>query len=117
MSFMLGPAMLRHVCRVFEGLEVLSQNMYRNIELSRVALLAERIVNALVETGVPRQDAHERVRKISMKALDNKIPFSKVLLEDKFISKRLKPKEIKEALDYRTYLGVTRELVNSALKE
>jgi adenylosuccinate lyase len=66
---------------------------------------------------VPRQDAHERIRKISIRALDNKIPFSKLLLEDKFISKRLRPKEIKEALDYRTYLGVTRELVKLALKE
>jgi adenylosuccinate lyase len=91
--------------------------MERNLELSQGALLAERIVNMLVETGVPRQYAHERIRKISIKALDNKIPFSKLLLEDKFISKRLKPKEIKGALDYRTYLGVTRELVSLALKE
>jgi len=66
---------------------------------------------------VPRQDAHERIRKISIRSLDNKIPFSKLLLEDKFISKRVKPKEVREALDYRTYLGVTRELVNSALRE
>src|SRR5713101_3684341 len=117
MSFILVDEMLRLVTRVLDGLEVLPDNMERNLELSQGALLAERIVNLMVETGVPRQDAHERIRKISIRALDNKIPFSKLLLEDKFISKRLKPKEIKEALDYRTYLGVTRELVNSALKE
>jgi adenylosuccinate lyase len=117
MSFILTDEMLRLVTRVLDGLEVLPENMERNLELSQGALLAERIVNLLVETGVPRQDAYERIRRISIKALDNKIPFSKLLLEDKFISKRLKPKEIKEALDYRTYLGVTRELVNLALKE
>src|SRR5436309_711955 len=117
MSFILADEMLRLVTRVLDGLEVLPENMERNLELSQGALLAERIVNLLVKSGVPRQDAHERIRKISIKALDNKIPFSKLLLEDRFISKRLKPKEIKEALDYRTYLGVTRELVNSALKE
>jgi adenylosuccinate lyase len=109
--------MIRLVTRVLDGLEVLPENMERNLELSQGALLAERIVNSLVETGVPRQDAHERIRKISIRALDNKIPFGQLLLEDKFISKRLKPKEIKEALDYRTYLGVTRELVNLALRE
>ncbi|TMI57599.1 adenylosuccinate lyase [Candidatus Bathyarchaeota archaeon] len=117
MSFILVDEMLRLVTRVLDGLEVLPKNMERNLELSQGALLAERIVNSLVEKGVPRQDAHERIRKISIRAFDNKIPFSKLLLEDKFISKRLKPKEIKEALDYRTYLGVTRELVNLALKE
>jgi adenylosuccinate lyase len=117
MSFILADEMLRLVTRVLDGLEVMPENMERNLELSQGALLAERIVNLLVETGVPRQDAHERIRKISIKSLDNKIPFSKLLLEDKFISKKLKPKEIKEALDYRTYLGVTRELVNLALKE
>src|SRR5207247_6774326 len=117
MSFILADEMLRLLTRVLEGLEVLPENMERNLDLSQGALLAERIVNSLVETGVPRQDAHERVRKISIKALDNKIPFSKLVLDDKFMSNRLKPKEIKEALDYRTYLGVTRELVNSALKE
>jgi len=117
MSFILVDEMLRLVTRILEGLEVLAENMERNLELSQGSLLAERIVNLLVETGVPRQDAHEKIRKISIKALDNKIPFSKLLLEDKFVSKRLKPKEIKEALDYRTYLGVTRELINLALKE
>src|SRR6267378_3460053 len=117
MSFILVDEMLRLVTRVLEGLEVLPENMERNLELSQGSLLAERIVNLLVETGVPRQDAHERIRKISIRALDNKIPFSKLVLEDKFISKRLRPKEVKEALDYRTYLGVTRELVNLALKE
>src|SRR5437870_5896431 len=117
MSFILADEMIRLVTRVLDGLEVLPENMERNLELSQGSLLAERIVNSLVETGVPRQDAHERIRKISIRALDNKIPFGQLLLEDKFISKRLKTKEIKEALDYRTYLGVTRELVNSALRE
>src|SRR5437870_4761202 len=117
MSFILVDEMLRLVTRVLDGLEVLPENMERNLELSQGALLAERIVNLLVEAGVPRQDAHERIRKISIRSLDNKIPFSKLLLEDKFISKRVKPKEVREALDYRTYLGVTRQLVNSALRE
>src|SRR5947208_15127296 len=67
MSFILADEMLRLVTRVLEGLEVLPENMERNLELSQGALLAERIVNVLVETGVPRQDAYERIRKISIK--------------------------------------------------
>ncbi len=115
MSFIIADEMTRLVTRVLSGMEVLPENMERNLELSQGAVLAERVVNMLVEAGVPRQDAHERIRKISIRSLDKKIPFSNLLLEDGFITRRLKPKGIREALDYRTYLGVTRELVNMAL--
>ena len=117
MSFILTEEMLRLMNRVIKGLEVFPENMRRNLELSEGLLLAERIVNLLVEAGVPRQEAHERVRKCSMRSLDQHIPFRKVLEEDKFISQRLKPRAIKESLDYTTYLGVTPQLINLALKK
>lgn len=116
MSFILSEETLRLTIRVLKGLEVSPENMEHNLELSQGALLAERIVNQLVANGVPRQEAHDRVRKLSMRALDTRVPFAKALQEDKFVSKRLKPKEIKESLDYRTYLGVTNDLINMALE-
>ncbi len=116
MSFILSDEMLRLMLRVLKGLEVSPDNMQRNLELSQGSLLAERIVNLLVAVDVPRQEAHDRVRKISMRSLDTGTPFGKALQEDKFVSNRLKPKEIREALDYRTYLGVTNELINMALR-
>jgi len=116
MSFILTEEMLRLTNRVLKGLEVLPDNMKKNLELSQGLLLAERVVGILVEAGVPRQEAHDKVRKISIRALDNAIPFSKALLEDAFISKRLKPKDIRDALDYESYLGSTYQLINSALK-
>ncbi len=116
MSFILTEEMLRLTNRVLKGLEVLPNNMKKNLELSQGLLLAERVVGFLVEAGVPRQEAHDRVRKISIRALDNAIPFSKALREDAFVSKKLKPKDIRDALDYESYLGSTYQLINSALK-
>ena len=117
MSFILVDEMLRLESRVLKGLEVSPRNMEHNLELSQGAVLAERLVNMLVEKGVGRQEAHDRVRKISMHSMDTGIPFVKVLEEDPFVCKRLKRREIREALDYRNYLGVTSQLINSALKE
>jgi adenylosuccinate lyase len=114
-SFILSEEMVRLMTRVLKGLEVLPKSMERNLELSQGALLAERVVNQLVASGVPRQQAHDRVRRISMRSIDSNIPFGKALQDDKFISKRLNPKEIRQALDYRTYLGVTNQLINIAL--
>jgi len=116
MSFILTEEMLRLTNRVLKGLEVLPDNMKKNLELSQGLLLAERVVGILVEAGVPRQEAHDKVRKISIRALDNAIPFSKALREDAFVSKKLKPKDIRDALDYESYLGSTYQLINSALK-
>lgn len=117
MSFILTDEMLLDTIRVLKGLEVNPQNMRRNLDLSGGLILAENIVNRLVQAGVPRQEAHEHVRKLSMRAIDNRESFSNVLKADKLVSSKLKPAEIEEALDYRTYLGVTNELVNRALKE
>jgi adenylosuccinate lyase len=117
MAFILTDEMLRLESRVLKGLEVMPRSMERNLELSQGAVLAERVVNKLVEKGVPRQEAHDRVRKVSIKSMDTGVPFDKVLETDAFVSKRLKPKEIREALDFRSYLGMTVQLINMALNE
>jgi adenylosuccinate lyase len=117
MAFILTDEMLRVESRVLKGLEVMPQSMERNLELSQGAVLAERVVNKLVEKGVPRQEAHDRVRKVAIKSMDTGVPFSKVLGEDAFVSKRLKPKEMRDALDYSSYLGMTAQLINMALNE
>src|SRR5213594_1370366 len=117
MSFILTDEMLRLEYQVLKGLEVMPRSMERNLELSQGAVLAERVVNMLVEKGVARQDAHERVRKISIKSIDTGAPFVKILADDAFVSKRLRPGEIKVALDYTSYLGVASQLINMALNE
>lgn len=117
MSFILIDEMLRLELRILKGLEVMPRSMERDLELSQGAVLAERIVNKLVEKGIPRTEAYDKVRKIAVKSMDAGIPFAKLLKEDPFISKRLKPSEIKDALDYRTYLGATAQLITMALAE
>ena len=117
MSFVLTDEMLMLASKVLNGLEVSPKNMQRNLESSQGAVLAERVVNMLVEKGVARQDAYERVRRVAVKSLDSGVPFSKAIQGDSFVSKKLTLKEIKEALDYRNYLGVTSQLINMALNE
>ncbi len=117
MSFILTEEMLRLTNRILSGLEVFPDIMKRNLELSQGLLLAERVVNQLVEAGVPRQDAHERVRRISMKSLDERVPFAKLLRDDKLVAKKLTSAKIRQALDYESYLGVTQQLIGIALRK
>lgn len=115
MSFILTEEMLRLFNRILTGLEVDPNNMRRNLEMSQGLFMAEGVVNALVRAGVPRQEAHERVRKSAIKSMDSGKPFSEVLLEDKFLSRKLKRADVTKALDYKSYLGVTSQLIEMAL--
>jgi len=78
--------------------------------------MSERVVNKLVEKGLGRQEAHELVRICSMKALQERMDFRTGLIRDVEIASKLKLKEIDECLDYSTYLGVTIQLIDNALK-
>ncbi len=60
---------------------------------------------ALAKKGVDRQEAHEMLRKLTIKAQLRKKPFKQVLLQDKFVSGKLSEAEIDEALNPKNYLG------------
>jgi len=116
MSFIIIDEMLKGMNRVLKGLDVFPENMKRNLELTKGLIMSERVVNKLVEKGVGRQDAHELVRKCSMKALQKKMDFKTGLIGDEEIASKLSVNEIDECLDYSTYLGVTQRLIDNALK-
>jgi len=116
MSFIIIDEMLKGMNRVLKGLDVFPENMKRNLELTKGLIMSERVVNKLVEKGVGRQDAHELVRKCSMKALQKRMDFKTGLIGDEEIASKLSVNEIDECLDYSTYLGVTQRLIDNALK-
>ncbi len=108
--------MLKKMSGVLSGLVVFPQNMKRNLELSGGLILSERVTGKLVEKGMGRQEAHELVRKCSMKALESGTSFRNALTENEEVIRRLSEKEIDNCLDYSSYLGVARELVDSAVE-
>jgi len=116
MSFIVLDEMLSGMAKVLRGLEVFPESMQHNLELTGGLILSERVTNKLVEKGMGRQDAHELVRRCAMEALEKRIGFRKALLSRKEVSKLLTPSELDHCLDYSTYLGVARQLVDRALE-
>ena len=115
-SFVILDEMLKRSIEVLEGLIVYPENMKKNLEITGGLILSEKVVNKLVEKGVNRQDAHELVRTCSMLALSKKLSFKEVLKGNKSISEKLSIGEIEESLDYNNYLGVTKNLIDKAVK-
>ena len=63
-----------------------------------------------------RQEAHELMRKLTLKSERENRPFKEILQEDKTVTKKLDKKEIEKALNPRNYLGTTVSQIDSAVK-
>jgi len=90
---------------ILSNLRVDEKQMLKNIELTQGRIMSECVMMALTKKGVNRQNAHELLRKLTLKSESEKKLFKQVLMEDEFIRKKLTEKEIDEALNPKNYLG------------
>jgi adenylosuccinate lyase len=101
----LADYMLFLMSNIVANLHVDEERMLENIELTQGRAMSEAVMIALTKKGMSRQEAHELLRKLSIKSELEKLPFKEVLLKDKVISGKLSEREIDEALNPRNYLG------------
>jgi adenylosuccinate lyase len=102
---------------IVANLRVDEKRMLKNIELTQGRTMAEAVMIALARKGMNRQEAHEILRKLTIKSDAEKSSFKEVLLSDKIISRKLSKKEIDEALDPRNYIGTAVEQVDLVIKK
>jgi len=115
-SCILLDEMLRRMTNVLKGLNVLPENMKRNLELGEGLIMSESIMLLLAKKGIGRQDAHELVRQCAMDSIKSKRPFRQLLLENKIVGSHLTEAEIEDALNPEKYLGKAKEIVDRATK-
>jgi adenylosuccinate lyase len=97
--------MIELIIRVVSNLRVDEERMLKNISLTQGRAMSEAVMMALTKKGVNRQEAHELLRKLTIKSESEKRPFKQVLLEDEFVHGKLTEKEIDDALNPKNYLG------------
>jgi adenylosuccinate lyase len=90
---------------IVANLRVDEQRMLRNLDLTQGRAMSEAVMMALARKGVNRQEAHELLRKLTIKSEVEKRQFREILLEDTLVSGKLGEKEVDEALDPKNYLG------------
>ena len=91
--------------KVVSNLGVDEQRMLGNIKVTQGRAMSESVMMALTKKGVNRQQAHELLRKLTLKSESEKRQFKQVLLEDQLVRTKLTEKEIDDALNPRNYLG------------
>ena len=87
-----------------------------NLNLSGGLIMAERIMIELTNKGMSRQDAHELMRELTLKAERENKGFGDVLKGSADVTKYLSPPEIGALIDPHTYIGSAVEQVDSVLK-
>jgi adenylosuccinate lyase len=97
--------MLVLMTRILTSLYVDGERMRRNIDLTQGLTMSEAVMTALVKKGMNRQEAHELLRILTIKAEAEKKPFKEILLGDKKVRGKLTPKKIDDVLNPNNYLG------------
>jgi adenylosuccinate lyase len=116
-SFILLDHMLNSMVRILGDLRVDERRMMDNLTRFKDPMMSEAVMGALVNKGMPRQDAHKLLQQLSYKGRNEQIQFSEALVSSESVAKYLTKEEIKAVLDPRSYLGAAVELVDAAVQK
>jgi adenylosuccinate lyase len=72
----------RRALALVEGMVVDPERMRENLELTHGALFSQRVLLALVESGLSRDDAYRVVQRLAQQAIDSRVPLRDLLAAD-----------------------------------
>ena len=111
-SITLTDDILNKINNVFSHIEVHTYNMQRNIGSSNGFIMAESVLLTLSSKGIGRQNAHELVRQISIKAEGEGKSLREALLESDEVMALVTESELDAALDPNSYVGSAPQMVD-----
>ena len=103
-STILVDYMLDRLTGILRDLHVYPQKMQENIDKSYGLYNSQRVMLALVEKGVSREEAYGLVQRDAMESWSKGASFMKLLQKDSSISPYLSPQEIEAIFDLKYYL-------------
>jgi adenylosuccinate lyase len=89
---------------ITRGLLVYPERMRENIEASYGLAFSQRVLLALIDTGLKRQDAYKLVQRNAMRAWQERTPFLDLLADDPEVTKHLSRDDLTALFDYNFYL-------------
>lgn len=113
-SFVLLDEMLKSIKKVLSGLEFFPENIKKNLYLTNNLIMAEPLMLKLAEKGMGRQDAHELVRQLAMKAFEEGRDLIEVAKESEEVKKFLNEEDF-EGLKPENYIGLAPRIVENVI--
>ena len=96
--------MLAKARQLVDGLVVYPGRMQAVLESSGGLVFSQRVLLALVSTGLTREDAYEIVQRNAMECWNTQVPLRELLAYDADVNTRLDPAALEELFDPTWYL-------------
>lgn len=94
--------MLRRATKLITNLEVDTDRMIKNLNLSHGVVFSQSVLLVLVESGISRDDAYRLVQELAARAITESTDFRTILADDKRI--KLSTKQLDQAFDLKKSL-------------
>jgi len=88
-AFLAVDYMLDRFTWLMEGLVVREERMRRNLEAGHFLFFSQRVLLALVESGLSRDDAYQLVQRNAMRAWDEELDFRELVRREDEIASRV----------------------------
>lgn len=95
---------LQRFATLMDNLVVFDQNMRRNMQRTFGLYNSQRVLNKLIDKGLMREDAYDRVQPCAMTAWEEERSFMDIVLESKSIREELSEAEIRDCFDDEYHL-------------
>ncbi|MGH3080745.1 MAG: adenylosuccinate lyase [Gaiellaceae bacterium] len=102
-AFLALDYMLERFTWLIEGLVVRPERMRRNLDSSRGLFFSQRLLLALVESGLERARAYELVQRAAMRAWEEEQDFAELARADPEIVSAVEPAALEEVFDLGVY--------------
>ncbi len=102
-STVLVDYMLHRMSNLIENLQVRPDNMERNMQCSFGLYFSQRMLGALLEKGLKRQEAYETVQKVALRCWEERVQFPDEARKDAALAGYLSEEDFKEIFDVNYY--------------
>ena len=98
-STILADYILNRLARLLDGLVVKPERMQENMDRSFGLYFSQRVLTALIATGMPRQQAYEAVQRLAMQSWESRRPFPELVRADAAMREKLGAQLDEQAAD------------------
>lgn len=96
--------MLNRFGNIVKNLTVFPDNMKRNMDSTLGLIYSQRVLLALIDKGMAREEAYDTVQPCAMEAWENQIAFRGVVEQNETITSQLSKEELDDCFDYNYHI-------------
>ncbi|KIL48148.1 adenylosuccinate lyase [Jeotgalibacillus soli] len=96
--------MLNRFGNIVKNLTVFPENMKRNMDRTLGLIYSQRVLLALIDKGLSREEAYDTVQPKAMEAWEKQVHFRELIESEEAITSKLSKEEIADCFDYNYHL-------------